>query len=214
MSRPVYITEKCAVCGMESEQIVLASTNTLGGGPDLDWRPPEMMRSTMRWWIQECPHCGYISGNLDNETSVTIAWLKENAYTQCSNRNFLSELAANFYKCYLINKADGKQEDAFYAILYAAWACDDEEDNDNAIFCRRLAIEEIDILIKNQSEKIRLKTQKIDLLRRAELFNTAIEECDNLSVDDDLFIKILAFEMERAKDGDAKCYTVEDVGVI
>lgn len=46
MSLPLFTNNKCAVCGKESEQITLASTNTFGS-PDLDLRPPEMKRSTM-----------------------------------------------------------------------------------------------------------------------------------------------------------------------
>lgn len=211
MSLPMHTTKKCAVCGMESEQIVLTSTNTFGGGPDLDLRPAEMMRSTMCWWIQECPHCGYISGSLDDETSVTNEWLKEDEYTQCSGLSFLSKLAEKFYKYYLINKADENPEDAFYAILHAAWACDDERDAENALLCRRLAIKEIDAVIRNQPYNFELKIQKVDLLRRAEMFHATIGECCNLSTDEELLTKIITFEMDRAIDGDSKCYTVENV---
>ena len=37
---------KCALCGETSTHIEVMSTNTFGGVPDLDTRPPEMMRST------------------------------------------------------------------------------------------------------------------------------------------------------------------------
>ena len=36
---------KCAVCGATNKYRVLTSTNTLGGGPDLDTRPAEMIRN-------------------------------------------------------------------------------------------------------------------------------------------------------------------------
>ena len=52
------IETECSVCGETTEQPVLMSTNSWGY-PDLDLRPPEMQRSTMHVWIQECPHCGY-----------------------------------------------------------------------------------------------------------------------------------------------------------
>lgn len=47
MTRIVPSKCKCAVCGAKSRYNVIASTNTFGGGPDLDLRPPEMERSTM-----------------------------------------------------------------------------------------------------------------------------------------------------------------------
>ena len=53
--------KKCAVCGKISAHFEVTSTNTFGA-PDLDTRPPEMMRSTMDMWVQECPSCGYLSG--------------------------------------------------------------------------------------------------------------------------------------------------------
>ena len=43
MSRIVNVMRKCSVCGTASEYMALASTNNLGGGPDLDLRPAEMM---------------------------------------------------------------------------------------------------------------------------------------------------------------------------
>ena len=54
---------KCAVCGTEKEFYGIASTNSFGS-PDLDLRPPEMQRSTMGQWIQQCPKCGYVSGSI------------------------------------------------------------------------------------------------------------------------------------------------------
>src|SRR5262245_66304931 len=53
----------CSVCGTSSRQDILTSTNIVGS-PDLDLRPPEMKRSTMDAWLQECPNCGFVSGNL------------------------------------------------------------------------------------------------------------------------------------------------------
>ena len=42
---------KCAVCGKNSQQKWLSSTN-IQGFPDLDMRPPEMKRSTIDTWVQ------------------------------------------------------------------------------------------------------------------------------------------------------------------
>ena len=65
-------TVKCYVCGKESKQTVLGSTNSFGS-QDLDLRPPEMMRGTMEYWAHECPYCGYIAKNIDISTVVTEA---------------------------------------------------------------------------------------------------------------------------------------------
>ena len=72
----------CYVCGKMSEQMVLVSTNQFGY-PDLDLRPPEMERSTMDWWIEECPHCGYVAPDLSEKTAITKEWLNNGQYISC-----------------------------------------------------------------------------------------------------------------------------------
>ena len=76
------IEEECSVCGENSEQLVLISTNSWGY-PDLDLRPPEMQRSTMNVWIQECPHCGYVAGKLTDELQIPKEFLKSDEYNSC-----------------------------------------------------------------------------------------------------------------------------------
>ena len=61
-------------------------------------------------------------------------------YLTCDGISFASELAKRFYKYYLISLEDGKTEDAFYAVIHAAWACDDKGDTENAKHCRTVAI--------------------------------------------------------------------------
>lgn len=208
MSLPFFTNSKCVVCGKESEQITLASTNTFGS-PDLDLRPPEMKRSTMCWWIQECPHCGYISKSIDDETDVDKDFLQSVEYISCSGKAFASELAQKFYKYYLINLLDENEEDAFYAVLHASWACDDAEDIDNAVYCRKLAIVEIEKLIK-ETDNPTLLVQKADLLRRAGLFQLVINDYGNINFDDELLNQIIAFEIEKSVLEDMNCYTVAD----
>ena len=53
----------CCYCGQVSEQISMTSSNERGSR-DLDFRPAEMYRSTMNSWLQECPHCHFISTSI------------------------------------------------------------------------------------------------------------------------------------------------------
>lgn len=209
MSRPLFVTGKCSVCGAESEQITLASTNVFGP-PDLDLRPPEMKRSTMCWWIQECPKCGYVSESIDDSSCVDKKFLQSTEYTSCTGRNFISELAQKFYKYYLINLLDKNDKDAFYAVLHASWACDDANDTDNAVYCRKLAIVEIEKLISNNPDNNTLLVQKADLLRRAGLFQIVINEYNSVKFDEELLNQIIAFEIEKSFGEDMNCYTVAD----
>lgn len=54
MSTFANIKKKCSVCGFESEQIVLKSTNSFGP-TDLDARPPSMHRQTMFHGLKNTP---------------------------------------------------------------------------------------------------------------------------------------------------------------
>lgn len=203
-------TVKCYVCGKESKQTILGSTNSFGS-QDLDLRPPEMMRGTMEYWAHECPYCGYIAKNIDIGTVVTEAWLARVEFINANNIEFESELAKRCYKEYLINLEDKNIYRAFAVILNAAWACDDAQDIENAVLCRNLALDLIDELIEKEDDPSTLMLQKIDLLRRSNQFDKALGKFSGIVMDQDLLQDILDFQLEKAKNHDTACYTVEDV---
>ena len=212
MSRIVLAECKCAICGTTNEYRVLTSSNTFGGGPDLDTRPAEMYRSTMNVWIQECPGCGYISEKVSDASNVTIEWLKSRKYLSCDGITFVSDLAKKFYKYYLINLEDENTEDAFYAVLHAAWACDDKKDDINAKHCRELAISLANELIESDYDnKDKIRMMKADLMRRACRFDEMIATYASVKFDEDLLNRIIGFEIEKAKIKDPSCYRIEDV---
>lgn len=203
-------TVKCYVCGKESKQTVLGSTNSFGSS-DLDLRPPEMMRGTMEYWAHECPYCGYIAKNIDLGTVVTEAWLARVEFINADNIEFESELAKRCYKEYLINLEDENIYKAFAVILNAAWACDEAQDIGNAVLCRNLALDLIDELIEKEDDPSTLMLQKIDLLRRSNQFDKALGEFSGIFMDKDLLQDILDFQLEKVKNHDNGCYTIEDV---
>ena len=210
MSTIRFVERTCAVCGQVSKHVVFSSTNALGS-PDLDQRPPEMQRSTMPRWVQECPHCGYVSQSLEDTTHVDEAWLKRGEYVSCSGIAFSSDLARRFYKFYLINVFDGSHAAAFYAALYAAWECDDRKDRENAVLCRKLALGEMDLLWDLVSGNETLMVWRADLMRRAGLFEELIREYSGRAWEEELHGKIIAFQLRKARAGDDRCYRVSDV---
>lgn len=209
MSTLSTISSKCFLCGHESEQTVIMSTNSFGS-PDLDTRPPEMQRSTMRYWIHECPFCGYISEDISDETDITADWINSDEFREYENLNFLSDLALQYYKYYLINIKDENHKDAFFALLHAAWACDDAEDFKNSTRCRQLSIPLLEELI-NETKNENFIVMKADLLRRSGYFERVIEEYSNIVLNNPLLNNIIAFQIEKAKTSDANCYTVKDI---
>lgn len=203
---------KCSMCGSISKQQLIASTNTFMGSPDLDLRPAEMARSTMVYWIQECPDCGYVSADISRKMRIAKAFLKTDEYINCDG-NKLPKLAQLFYRYYLINLQKNSIESAFYAILHSAWDCDDHGDVDNAIMCRNKAITLIENLIRKKKGEDRntLLLIKADLFRRAKKFDEMIEEYKDITFKDELLNKILAFQINKANQKDSSRYTINDV---
>ncbi len=218
-------SRKCAVCGAEETYYEIGSTNSFGS-PDLDLRPPQMQRGTMGEWIQECPACGYVSGTIENDPGkVTEKWLKSKAYTRSDGINFRSGLADRFYKFYKISLLNENTERAFFALLHAAWACDDCEDTANAVRCRSMAIPLLNRVTEgpasgqgdpeedgcgdDSDEKDNLLLIKADLLRRSGQFETLLSEYASRHFKNEIMNKVLAFQLAKAAEKDTACYTVQ-----
>ena len=208
MSTIRKITAKCFVCGAQSQQRELMSTNTFGGTPDLDTRPAQMMRSTMFAWLRECPECGYVAKRLSNRTGVTREWLQENLRPSEGDSAPLYH-ASRFYKRYLISIADGYTEGAFFAALHTAWVSDDRHDRKGAKTCRLLALAELEKLIARAPDETKLLL-RADLLRRTGQFDKLIDEYVDVDFSGELANKIIAFQLGKAMEKDTSRYRVSD----
>ena len=117
----------CSICGATGEQKVLASTNSLGP-PDLDLRPPEMERSTMSCWLQECSSCGFVSSDLSEPEKGAKELLSTPQY-----RALLEGSASDAFirRCLMRALLDESLTNTAVAAersLWAAWAADDAGD--------------------------------------------------------------------------------------
>lgn len=234
MTSLAKIENTCSVCGAVSKFMALRSTNSFGS-PDLDLRPAPMKRDTMSYWYQECPKCGYISDNVSDPCKIEPEFLKSEEYLGCEGISFQSELAKKFYKEYLIKLKSHSDEKAFYAILHAAWACDDKKDFENSSLCRNKAIPLLTKLITDKRQVIEsiqkrvkffiskkkieeqqadldtLLVMKSDILRRSGNFEQLISEYRNVKFEQPLLDQILAFEIRKSEQQDTACYRVSDV---
>lgn len=201
----------CAVCGNVFDVRMIGSTNSFGS-PDLDLRPPEMMRSTMMFWVQRCPRCGYAAKSVSEGEFIRKEWLESEKYCSCDGIQFKSELAATFYQAYLTAVEVGKTvSEIMEYITAAAWSCDDANDRENAVHCRLLAAQHIPEAIRIQPERRDdLLVQKADFLRRAGAFEQLRSEYAELQTGKDLLDKIIRFQLKLAESGDCSCYTVKD----
>ena len=197
---------ECGICGKTCEITVLGSSNQWGYA-DLDLRPPEMYRSTMDTWMDECPNCGFVSPMLKNELGVTREFIESETYKNCEGHEFISPLAKRFYRAYMIYEDKGLDMEAFSNLLHCVWACDDRDDSELAVELRVKLADMVDKLDKNDD----LNLMKADFLRRSRQFERVIEEYENVYFGKDILNQIVRFQIEKSRMGDDKCYTVEDV---
>ncbi len=196
----------CAMCGKESEHMVMGSTSAFGA-MDLDTRPPALERHTIGTWVQACPHCGYAYYNISDKSTVDPAFLQSEEYKAAGGLD-MDELAKCFYREATIHAKCGEPDATFSCYLHAAWACDDAHKPEAAIACRLKALE----VLQNASSFMDENTATImqmDLLRRTNQFNKVLEFRDK-QLPNSFVQSLLEYEIKLAEAKDARCHTVDD----
>ena len=199
---------QCAVCGTVSNQTILTSTNAFGS-PDLDLRPPEMKRSTMHLWAQQCPECGYVAEDITKPAKVSADWLRRTEYVDCIGLNAKSPLARKFYRKYLIAMHTEDDVSAFAGAMFAAWACDDSGEKEAAAALRLLAVEQLEQLMRAEPDEVWF-VRRADLLRRAGRFDAVLRDYADCTLKEPMHRQIIDFQLEKARQQDARCYRVSD----
>ncbi len=210
MSTIVPVEKTCGNCGARLSFYQLGSTNAFGS-PDLDLRPPEMQRSTMRRWLEECPKCGYVSKDISKEPPFDKNYLNSEQYINCDEIKFSSELAKTFYRKALLSLLTPNIRDAYENILHAAWCCDDGNDIETAIICRKKLDKLYDMMQDGRIIDVNSRVRHIDVLRRARMFDKSIEMCDVFSCKNELINSVVKFQKEKCIEKDVRVYTVADV---
>lgn len=207
----------CKVCGDISKHLMLGSTNSFGP-PDLDTRPAEMERSTMHYWIQECPSCGYCAPDLSLGRKTYIGIVKGELYQNQLRNSDYPDLANRFICHSIIQKSIYKYEEVAWAWLNAAWVCDDNDKISASKLCRNSAVDSFQkVYEKNQDfmnePKGAYHALMVDLFRRSEQFDKAGEEIGKglISLPDKIIIDILLFHRNLIQLRDTKCYTMGDL---
>ncbi|GAB4197801.1 MAG: hypothetical protein OHK0022_16400 [Roseiflexaceae bacterium] len=205
----------CAVCGATGTYTEVGSTNRMGS-PDLDTRPPEMMRSTIDFWLDRCLSCGYCAPDVDQVQPGVAALVSSPVYQAQSQDPAYSELANRFLCWALIQEQLGDHSGAGWSRLRAAWVCDDNEQREAAVNCRRRAVDTL-LHARAQGETFiegvgSEEALLADLLRRSGQFERAAATCqDGLARDPEPPLRqILLFQQARALAEDGACYTMGD----
>ena len=132
------VDRRCHVCGETSSQTTLGSSNAFGS-PDLDTRPPEMIRSTLHVQIEVCPACNYCAPDISRGPTTARATVISAGYKIEAAARAVPPLARDYLCHGLVAAAAGDLRSAAWSALRAAWACDDARNLDIARNCRRLA---------------------------------------------------------------------------
>jgi hypothetical protein len=203
--------KKCSVCEMTSKQPNLNSTNAFGP-PDLDTRPAEPMRATLKVG-QRCPSCGYCARDLEDKSPSASRVVNHPAYRRQLENRINPELVNTFICRAIIARADEDMESSAWALIQATWACDDEGTPDQSVECRKVAS---DFIMKfrhtfSAPEDV-ITAITVDLLRRAGSFEEALALIADkeASVREEPFQKILRFQMALIAKRDTERHTVEE----
>lgn len=207
----------CGSCGQSSEQIQPNSGGE-SGAPDLDTRPHGPVRSTISFWMQRCPHCGYCAADISAIHEQAADLIGEEEYqNQLTDLRFPAK-ACEFLAHALILERVGQRADAGWTSLHAAWVCDDHDGQGQAL-ARGKALEywrNAKLAGEDFAEPELEPALAVDLLRRMGRFEDALINC-NQALDggeeplEPLIEHLLRFEKSLIQGRDTGTYRLSDL---
>lgn len=200
----------CSVCGGKSDHSIIKQSDTKGA-PDLDLRPAEPHRSTMNYWVMECPHCGYCNDMLINSADFDHEYFKSTEYLTLGGIKTDNELASQFIKKALVNIKNHNLPEAVQSYLYAAWVFDDNSCTESAKECRMTAVNIIDQNSDAFKNNDNFQILKADMLRRSGEFDRVINEYNGKKFANIILTVMSEFEVRRSKKSDSAVYCSDDV---
>ena len=193
MSKPAAppVIAKCGVCGADVRPpFQIPSSDT---SPDLDMRPGEPARSTLRKWLNVCPVCEAVAPDLSRLTQAAMVGMGVPGYfTTKAPRSVMPFLRWSML-CVQTERAE--------ALLQAAWAADDANEKQLAAQYRKQAA-----ACWPEPMTIASSLRLVDVLRRAGDFDGAAVQAaalDGLDLDDSA-VRLLAYQRKliAARDGE------------
>lgn len=178
----------CAVCGAVVRPVFQVPTPELA--PDLDFRPGEPARSTLRRWVAECSGCGSAAPDLSAigaEDVEVVRSDREYAALRAQSPVF----ARPFLLWALLCQRRGDAWAAAEALLQAAWAADDAEEAEWAMTWRQQAAAHWP-----GSREVQPRLCLVDICRRAGDFPRAAAVGEALAQEplDESSMAILSFQ--------------------
>ena len=81
----------------------------------------------------------------------------------------------------------------------------------NARLCRERCLGELDKYIMTGEVNESIFVQRADVMRRAGMFDRLLGEYESVKMSDAFLDRLIAFELEKTKAEDVRCYRVSDV---
>jgi hypothetical protein len=158
--------------------------------PDLDFRPGEPARSTLRRWVAECSGCGSAAPDLAAVGAADAAVVRADP-EYAALRAQAPVFARGFLLWALLCQRRGDAWPAAEALLQAAWAADDAEETEWAVTWRQQAAG-----LWPPSDAIQPRLCLVDIYRRAGDFTSAAMVAEALAEAplDESSAAILAFQ--------------------
>lgn len=185
------MTERvCGACGAEARPPFRAPQPEIA--PDLDMRPGEPARSTLRDWVQICPNCGAAAPDVSVLPSSARAVAESEEYRDLSTSALEETLELRRWA--LICERTGDRLQQAEALLQAAWAADDAAAMTEAATLRI----EVAALWDGTTD-VELGLRRLDALRRAGLFEAAATWAATMNErgQDELARAIIAFQQAK-----------------
>ena len=154
----------CGVCGAPAQPAFVAPQPEIA--PDLDMRPGEPTRSTLRDWILVCPKCGATAPDVSALPASARAVVESEEYRMLSTT--VLEETLPFRRWALICASAGNRAEQAEALLQAAWAADDAAAMTEAA---RLRVQVA--ALWDGTKDVELGLRRLDVLRRAGQFDAA-----------------------------------------
>jgi hypothetical protein len=185
----------CGACGGAVRAAFRAPAPEIA--PDLDMRPGEPARSTLRDWVQICPTCGAAAPDLSALTSAARAVAESDEYRMLSTSALEETLP--FRRWALICERTGDRSQQAEALLQAAWAADDA-----AAMTEPARLRTEVAALWDGTDDVELGLRRLDVLRRAGQFEAAEAWAAVMTKRgaDELAAAIIAFQRARISSRD------------
>lgn len=198
----------CSMCGTKSSHTVVTRVKA-EGAPDTDLRPAEPHRSSMEFWVMECPECGYCNGTLEAPLDTDRTYLESEEYKTLGGLETENPLVSRFVKKALVNLKNRNYAEAMQSYLYGAWVCDDENDTETAKECRMeaLSIMENSKLLDDDNFVL----LRADLLRRTGQFDKVVSDYGERFFNVSLMLLASQYQVKLAKNGDTSAHKMSEI---